>query len=132
LFYEKGEMQNPQRMMRALEVVESTGQSILSYRKKEKKNRPFATTTQVIEISKEELQRNINTRIARMVEEGLVDEARSLISFRDLNALQTVGYSEIFDHLDGKISLEQAIQLINTHTWQYAKRQMTWLRKKSA
>jgi len=128
-FYAEGEIQNPQRMMRALEVVQSTGQSILSFRKGKKTERPFVIKKIGIEISKEDLHRNIDKRVDQMIENGLVEEAINSLPFRHLNALQTVGYTELFDHFDGKISLDQAIAEIKTHTRQYAKRQLTWFKK---
>ena len=128
-FYKVGEIQNPQRMMRALEVVESTGQSILSFRKNKKIKRPFDIVKIGLELPKEELYLNINSRVDKMIEDGLIKEVKSLKGYRDVNALQTVGYSEIFEHLDGKISLEAAIEEIKKNTRQYAKRQMTWFKK---
>ena len=128
-FYKVGEKQNPQRLMRALEVMESTGRSILDFRKNEKAKRDFKIIRIGIELPKEELHRNISSRVDKMIEQGLVEEVKSLLSFRELNALQTVGYSEIFDHIEGKISLETAIEEIKKNTRQYAKRQMTWFRK---
>ena len=129
LFSETGEMQNPQRMMRALEVVESTGQSVLSFRKGEKAKRNFKIIKIGLELPKEELHRNIHTRVDRMVGAGLLEEVKRLTPFRNLNALQTVGYAEVFEQLDGTISPEEAIEKVKTHTRQYAKRQMTWFRK---
>ena len=82
-----------------------------------------------MELPKEELHRNIDARVNGMMEAGLVEEVRNLLPFKNLNALQTVGYSEIFDYLDGKVSLGKAIELIKKHTRQYAKRQMTWFKK---
>jgi tRNA dimethylallyltransferase len=128
-FFGKGETQNPRRMMRALEVVLSTGRSIFSFRNQEKKKRDFEIIKLGLQLPKEKLVENISVRTERMVREGLVEEARTLMPFRELGPLQTVGYAEMFDHLDGKISLEKAIELIKTHTWQYAKRQFTWFRK---
>ncbi len=128
-YYAKGEMKNPQRIMRALEVVIATGRSILSYRKGEKKKRDFEITKFGLQLPKEELVHNISNRVDQMIRDGLVDEARALLPFRESGPLQTVGYTEIFDHLDGNTSLSQAIELIKTHTWQYAKRQFTWFRK---
>ena len=110
-FYKAGEIKNPQRMMRALEVVESTGQSILSFRQQEKATRDFNIIKIGLTLPKEELYRNINTRIDTMIESGLVEEVRSLFSYRYLNALQTVGYAELFACLDGKCSLEKAIEI---------------------
>jgi tRNA dimethylallyltransferase len=129
LFFDTGEMKNPQRIMRALEVVESTGQSILSFRKGEKKKRDFDIIKIGLELSKEELHRNIHTRVDQMIQSGLVAEVKSLLPFRHLNALQTVGYAELFDHFDGNSTLEEAIDRIRINTKQYAKRQMTWFRK---
>jgi tRNA dimethylallyltransferase len=128
-FYKVGEMQNPQRMMRALEVIESTGHSILYFRKGKKETRDFNIIKTALELPKEELHRNINTRTDKMIEAGLVEEVKNLLPYKNLNALQTVGYSEIFDYLDHKITLEKAIEQIKTNTRQYAKRQMTWFKK---
>lgn len=128
-FYKIGEIQNPQRLMRALEVVASTGQSILSFRKNKKTDRPFKIIKFGLELPKEELHRNINSRVDKMLQEGLLEEVGSLNGYRDVNALQTVGYSEIFQHLDGKMSLANAIEEIKMNTRQYAKRQMTWFKK---
>ena len=128
-FYKSGEIQNPQRMMRALEVIEATGQSILSFRRNEKAKRDFRISKIGLELPKEELHANINLRVDKMANDGLVEEVDSLQSYRGVNALQTVGYSEIFEHLDGKTSLEVAIEEIKKNTRQYAKRQMTWFKK---
>jgi len=128
-YFAEGEIQNPQRMMRALEVMESTGRSILDFRKRIKTKRDFKIIKTGLELAKEELHENINSRVDKMIGQGLIDEVRTLLSFRHLNALQTVGYSEIFDHLDGNISLEAAIEEIKKNTRQYAKRQLTWFRK---
>ena len=128
-FYQSGEIQNPQRMMRALEVTEATGRSILEFRKGRKENRQFNIIKIGLELRKEELHRNINARVDKMIDEGLVTEARNLLPYRHLNALQTVGYVEVFDSLDGKISLDGAVELIKKNTRHYAKRQMTWFKK---
>jgi tRNA dimethylallyltransferase len=124
-----GEMKNPQRMMRALEVVASTGRSILSFHKKGKGKRDFNIIKIGLELSKEDLHRNIHTRVDKMMEAGLAAEVRQLLPFKDRNALRTVGYAEIFDYLDKKISLPGAVESIKVNTRQYAKRQMTWFRK---
>jgi len=128
-FYKVGEIQNPQRSMRALEVVESTGQSILSFRKNKKAERPFNIIKIGLELPKEELHANINSRVDKMLQDGLVEEVSSLKDFRDVNALQTVGYSEIYEHLDGRMSLVTAVEEIKKNTRQYAKRQITWFKK---
>lgn len=129
VFFKSGEIQNPQRMMRALEVINATGQSILSFRKGKKANRDFKIIKLGLELSKEILHQRIHERVDKMMEQGLVDEVKNMISYRERNALQTVGYAELFDYLDGKTELKLAVELIKTHTRQYAKRQMTWFKK---
>jgi tRNA dimethylallyltransferase len=129
LFYEEGEIQNPQRMMRALEVILATGNSILSFRTASKASRDFKIIKIGLDLPKEILHQHIHHRVDQMITAGQVEEARSLFPFRQLNALQTVGYSEFFDYFDGKTSLEKAIELVKTHTRQYAKRQLTWFRR---
>jgi tRNA dimethylallyltransferase len=129
LFYEKGEIQNPQRMMRALEVFLSTGQGIFSFRTAGKATRDFRIIKTGLDLPKETLHQHIHQRVDQMIAAGQVEEARSLFPFRHGNALQTVGYSEFFDYFEGKTSLEKAIELVKTHTRQYAKRQLTWFRR---
>ncbi len=128
-FYTSGEHQNPQRLMRALEVRMSTGRSILEFRNKEKEQRPFRIEKIGLQLPKEELHRRIDQRVDRMMENGLLKEVEGLLPYRGLNALHTVGYTELFDHLEGRLSLEQAIGAIKRNTRAYAKRQMTWFRK---
>ena len=129
VFYKTGEIQNPQRLMRALEIAEATGQSILEFRKGKAVQRDFNIVKIGLELPREELRKNINTRVERMIEAGLVEEVKRLLPNKHLNALQTVAYSEIFDYIDGKTSLKDAIELIKTNTRQYAKRQVTWFKK---
>jgi tRNA dimethylallyltransferase len=130
LFYQTGEMQNPQRMMRALEVVRYTGQSIRSFQKMQRTRRAFQTVPIRLSLEKEKLFARIDQRVDQMVKAGLLDEVKSLVDFRQLNALQTVGYQEIFDHLDGKLSvMEEAAERIKSNTRKYAKRQETWFQK---
>ena len=128
-FYQVGETQNPQRLIRALEVVEATGKSILEFRKGKKEKRDFNIIKIGLQLPKDELHRNIDSRVGQMIEAGLVEEVKKLSYARDLNALRTVGYSEIFDFMEGKLLLEQAIDQIKTNTRQYAKRQMTWFKR---
>lgn len=128
-YYLKGEIKNPQRMIRALEVKLSTGRSILSFHTRHKKQRDFNIIKTGLQLPKDELNRNIHARVDKMIEAGLVEEVKNLTAFKHLNALQTVGYTEIFDYLEGKITLEKAIEEIKKNTKQYAKRQMTWFRK---
>lgn len=128
-FWLKAEQQNPQRLMRALEVLYATGKSITEFRKNETAERDFNIIKIGLELSREELYRNINDRVDVMMQAGLLDEVKSLLPYRDYNALQTVGYKELFDYLDGKISLDEAIEEIKKNTRHYAKRQMTWFKK---
>ena len=128
-FFSKGEMQNPQRMLRALEVKLSTGQSILDFHSGKKVKRDFEIKNINLEIPREQLYRNINHRVDEMMDAGLLKEAENLIPFKNLNALQTVGYKELFDYFEGKFSLEKAIDEIKKNTRHYAKRQMTWFKK---
>jgi len=129
LYYQSGEILNPQRMVRALEVKTATGHSIISYQKKGRKKRPFEIVKIGLELPKELLHRNINNRVDTMMQQGLLDEVKALLPYRHFNALRTVGYTELFDYLDGKISLEDAVALIKQNTRQYAKRQITWFKK---
>lgn len=129
LFYQKGEILNPQRLMRALEVVEATGQSILSFHTGQQQERPFRSIRIALELPREELYERINRRVDKMMEAGLLEEVRSLYTYRSLNALQTVGYAELFSYLDGTHTLERAVELIKQNTRRYAKRQLTWLRR---
>jgi tRNA dimethylallyltransferase len=129
LFFEMGEMQNPQRMLRALEVKLSTGKSIVEIQSGKKIKRDFEIKNVLIDLPRQELYDNINRRVDQMMENGLLKEAERLLPHKNLNALQTVGYKELFDYFEGKISLAQAVDLIKKNTRHYAKRQMTWFRK---
>lgn len=128
-FFAHGEMKNPQRMMRALEVVRATGKSIRTFQHASGPERNFKTIPLRVTLSREALYQRINQRVDKMMEEGLVEEARSLLPFRHLNALQTVGYQELFAYFDGHGTLDEAVAQIKTHTRNYAKRQETWFRK---
>jgi tRNA dimethylallyltransferase len=128
-FWETAEQANPQRLMRALEVLNATGKSIIQFRTAQKKQRPFNIVKIGLEMPMEQLTLRINSRVDQMMLDGLIEEVQSVVQFRTKPALQTVGYKEIFDFLDGKISKETAIQQIKHHTRQYAKRQMTWFKK---
>lgn len=128
-FFETGEIQNPQRMLRALEVKWTTGKSIQVFRTHQKKERPFRIIQFGLELPRAVLYKQINERVLQMLNDGLVDEARKLIPYRSLNALQTVGYRELFDCFDGITSLDRAVELIQQNTRHYAKRQMTWFKK---
>ena len=131
-FFSAGEVKNPQRLMRALEVKMGTGRSIKAFHGKESgagAAEKYNVLKYAIDISREQLYENINNRVDKMMKDGLMEEVRSLYPFRHLNALQTVGYTELFEHLDGKMSVDKAVNKIKQHTRNYAKRQMTWFRK---
>ena len=128
-YFIKGETENPQRMMRALEVKLSTGKTITSFQSGKKKQRDFNTITIGLELPREVLYQRINTRVDNMMQAGLLEEVKKLIPYKQLNALQTVGYRELFDHVEGKYSLDKAVELIKQNTRNYAKRQMTWFKK---
>lgn len=129
LFYAHGEISNPHRMLRALEVKMTTGKSILELHSSPKKQRPFHIIKTGIELPRQVLYEQINRRVDKMMNDGLLDEVSELIAYRNITALQTVGYKELFEYIDGKISLEQAVSDIKKNTRHYAKRQMTWFKK---
>ena len=130
-YYDIVDRQNPRRVVHALEICTMTGKTYTSFRKREKRERPFRIIKIGLNRPREELYERINRRVDQMMDDGLLDEVRSLYPQRSLNALNTVGYKELFDYLDGKCSLEQAVEQIKINTRQYAKRQMTWLRKRN-
>lgn len=129
--YQTIDLNNPQRLMRALEVCIYTKKPFSSFLKKNKKKNIFNTIKIGLRPSKELLYNNINMRVDKMIEDGLIEEALKLYSFRDLNSLQTVGYKELFEFFDNKLSKEEAIELIKRNTRRYAKRQMTWFKRDS-
>ncbi len=129
VFYNTGEVQNPARMLRALSFVRTTGESITSYRTQQKKIRPFRIIKAGLELPREVLYERINQRVEIMMKQGLLDEVEKLQPYRHLKNLQTVGYAELFDYIDGKCSLAAAVDKIKQHTRNYAKRQMTWFKK---
>jgi tRNA dimethylallyltransferase len=131
-WYAAGEIQNPQRMMRALEVIAETGKSILQFRDTKKTQRPFNIIKIGLELPRENLYANINSRVDEMISDGLEEEVQSLKPYRHLNALQTVGYKELFQYMDGEIDRSKAIDHIKRNTRHYAKRQLTWFKKDEA
>ena len=130
-YYEQTDIANPLRIIRGLEMYLTTGTPFSQIRKSEIKKRPFDIVKIGLTCPRDELYSRINLRVDEMVRNGLEDEARNLLPYRHLNALNTVGYKELFDYFDGKITLEQAIADIKTHTRRYAKRQITWLQRYS-
>ena len=127
--YEKVDLSNPKRIIRALEICESTGVPYSSFLKKNKRTRDFVILKIGLERPRSELYERINQRVDEMVINGLEKEAAGLYHKRDLNALKSVGYREFFDVVDGKITREKAIELIKRNSRRYAKRQMTWWKK---
>lgn len=132
LFWQIAEQQNPHRLLRALEILEGTGKSITRFQIGKKVERPFRIVKIGLEMERSALNARIHLRVEQMMQHGLLDEVKALYPFKHLNALQTVGYQELFDHLDGNISYDKAVELIQQHTRQYAKRQMTWFKKDSS
>lgn len=128
-YYAKADLNNPKRILRALEVWESSGRPYSQFLTGKPKSRPFAIIKIGLDLPRAELHRRINQRVFRMMEEGLENEARSLLPYRHLNALNTLGYREMFGFFDGKLSLEEAVIQIQGHSRQYARRQITWFRK---
>lgn len=128
-YYNVVDLANPGRLMRALEVCLTTGVPYSSLRKNKRKERHFRVIKTALFRNREELNHRINERVDMMIASGLTEEVRSLMPYRDLNALKTVGYRELFAFLDGRISFEQAVTDIKTNSRRYAKRQMTWFRK---
>lgn len=128
-YFGKVDQKNPQRLMRALEIWRGTAQKFSSFRLKSKKERPFEVIKIGLERDREELYSRIDLRMDQMIAAGLFDEADALFGKRNLNALQTVGYSEIFGFLEGKYDREEAVRLLKRNSRRYAKRQMTWFKK---
>ena len=128
-YYEIVDRQNPRRVVHALEICTMTGKTYTSFRKREKRQRPFQIIKIGLNRPREELYDRINQRVDQMMADGLLEEARSLYPLRHLNALNTVGYKELFDHLEGRWPLEEAVERIKGNTRRYARKQLTWYKK---
>lgn len=128
-FYNEVDLNNPQRLIRALEVFETSGKPFSEYRTKVKKERNFNIIKIGLSSDRQKLYENINHRVDMMINFGLINEVEGLRSFRHLNPLNTVGYSEIFDYFDGIYTIEEAIGKIKQNTRRFAKRQLTWFNK---
>ena len=128
-YYKKVDLSNPNRLLRAVEVCLTTGISYSELRKNMRVPRNFRIIKIGLQRDREDLNHRINQRVETMMEDGLLEEVKELLPYRHLNALNTVGYKELFDYLDGKYSLAQAVEKIKTNTRRFAKRQMTWFRK---
>ncbi len=128
-FAQQADLSNPVRVIRALEVIQITGQKFSSLRLKQRKTHPFDICYFTIEIPREVLYARINERVDLMLELGLEEEVKSLIPFKHLKSMQTVGYSEWFDHWEGKTERDTCIELIKQNSRRYAKRQVTWFKR---
>ena len=128
-YFELVDISNPQRVIRALEVIESTGIPYSSFRKANAKERPFNIIKLGLNLPREQLYQRINQRVDNMMTDGLLEEIKQLLPYQHLNPLNTVGYTELFDFMAGKHTLEEAISLIKQNTRRFAKRQLTWFRK---
>jgi tRNA dimethylallyltransferase len=119
---------NPQRLIRAMEVIEITGMPYTQQLTNQLASRSFKSICFALQCDRDRLYQQINQRVDQMIEQGLVQEVKRLVAWRDSNALQTVGYREIFEYLDDQRTLEESIELIKQHTRNYAKRQITWFK----
>lgn len=128
-YFTQVDIHNPIRLIRALSVWKASGQPFSSFRSGNKVERNFTPIYIALDLPREVLYDRINRRVDLMMAEGLLEEAKSLHPFKHLNALQTVGYTELFAHFDGEMTLDEAVDKIKQHTRNYAKRQMTWFRK---
>jgi tRNA dimethylallyltransferase len=128
-YYKMVDKANPQRVIRALEVCKATGLPYSSFRKTNKKERPFKIIKVGLTRDRKELYNRIDQRMDAMLKQGLLEEARSLYAYKEKNALQTVGYQELFDFIAGKYDWEETVRLLKRNSRRYAKRQMTWFGK---
>ena len=128
-YYEIVDKQNPRRVVHGLEICLMTGKTYTSFRKREKKQRPFRIVKIGLNRNREELYNRINQRVDQMMTDGLLDEARRLYPMRQMNALNTVGYKEMFAYIDGTWTLEEAVERIKGNTRRYARKQLTWYKK---
>ncbi|WP_276496796.1 tRNA (adenosine(37)-N6)-dimethylallyltransferase MiaA [Pontibacter litorisediminis] len=129
VYFAQVDQANVQRVVRALEVCLSSGKPYSSFRKSEKQERPFNSIKIALNRDRAELYSRIDRRMDQMLEQGLLEEAKRLYPHRQHNALQTVGYKEIFDYLEGKYDWEEAVRLLKRNSRRYAKRQLTWFNK---
>lgn len=120
---------NFRRVVHALEIIEQTNQTYTSFRKRKETNRPFQIIKIGLNMPREHLYDNINRRVDAMIKEGLIDEAKKVYEHRHLNALNTVGYKELFEHFDGATTIDEAIEKIKSHTREYARKQLTWFKR---
>ena len=129
IFYESADVHNHQRLLRCLEVCLQSGQKFSSLKNKQNKTRPFDVEYISIKMDREKLYQRINYRVDVMMEKGLLKEVENLIKYQKLNALKTVGYTELFQYFNNEITLDKAIELIKQNSRRYAKRQLTWSKR---
>ncbi|MBS4765827.1 tRNA (adenosine(37)-N6)-dimethylallyltransferase MiaA [Alistipes sp. kh20] len=129
VYYEVVDRSNPARVVRALEVCLQTGRPYSEQRTGERRSRPFGIVKIGVDLPRTELYDRINRRVDQMLADGLEAEARAMYPYRELNALQTVGYREFFDYFDGRTGYDEAVELIKRNSRRYAKRQLTWFRR---
>ena len=127
--YELVDRQNPRRVVHALEICHMTGKTYTSFRTSQKKQRPFEIIKIGLNREREELYQRINRRVDQMMEEGLLEEARMMLPYREANALNTVGYKELFNYFDGVWNLSEAVERIKGNTRRYARKQLTWFKR---
>lgn len=130
VYFQSVDKNNPQRLIRALEVIEYTDLPYSGFLNKKENERTFTAIKILIHLDRAELYQLINDRVDQMMKEGLLEEVKQLTDKKHLNALKTVGYKELYSHLDGELSLKEAIDKIKQHTRNYAKRQITWFKNK--
>lgn len=128
-YYNRVDLNNPKRLLHAVEICQMTGKTFTSFRKNTVCNRPFRILKIGINQDRKTLYQRINNRVEQMMEDGLLEEARNVYPFRNLNSLNTVGYKELFAYFDGNCTLEEAVDLIKRNTRKYARKQLTWFRK---
>ena len=128
-YYQMVDKQNPRRVVHALEICTMTGQTYTSFRRREKRERPFRIIKIGLNRPREELYARINQRVDEMMAGGLLEEVKTMYPKRSLNALNTVGYKELFDYIDGRWPLEEAVERIKGNTRRYARKQLTWYKK---
>ena len=129
-YYARVDLRNPVRLQRALEVYHMTGRPYSAVVAEGRQAaRPFETEVRVMQLPTSDLRQRIDRRVDAMMAEGLMEEVRSVQAFRHLNTLNTVGYKELFEVIDGRATMDEAVQAIKFNTWHYARKQMTWMRR---
>ncbi len=128
-YYAIADLKNPKRLLKALEITLQTGKPYSTFRTKTIKNRDFNILKIGLNMDREKLYERIELRVDKMIENGLIDEAKQFIKYKNLNSLNTVGYKELFPYIEGEYSLERAIELIKRNTRRYAKRQLSWFKR---